>query len=45
VITIMGNEKRKKILYNRVYHSDVCLSVSMFHTNLLLPSQRTDTYL
>jgi hypothetical protein len=26
------------------YYSDVCRSVSMFHTNFLLPSQRTNTY-
>jgi hypothetical protein len=27
------------------YHSDVCRSVSMFHTIFLLPSQRTGTHL
>jgi hypothetical protein len=27
------------------YYSDVCRSVSMFHTIFLLPSQRTGTYL
>jgi hypothetical protein len=27
------------------YYSDVCHSISMFHTNFLLPSQRTGTYL
>jgi hypothetical protein len=26
-------------------YSDVCCSVSMFHTNVLLPSQRTGIYL
>jgi hypothetical protein len=30
---------------NFAYHIDVCRSVSMFHINFLLPSQRTGTYL
>jgi hypothetical protein len=27
-----------------IYHSDICRSVHIFHTNFLLPSQRTGTH-